>query len=136
MSKKTVILITGLTMSASKTLTPGMDTLSFGKAMEASIKSLSTIPNLEVHRFDLNHEADAESHQSVEAFRSTIRIRHYDVHLIGAGLKNIPRLTCLFETLVNELVASSDGKARLLFSTNGADHLEVIKRGCPELLEA
>lgn len=125
-------------MPATKRLNPQLDTTLFGQTLDNSIDSLKTIPGLYYQRFDLDHEAPAESPESVAAFMKAVRKGppeggEWDAHFIGAGLKLIPSLTPLFEDLVNCMIAEGKGKPKIMFSANAADHAEVVKRRLLEL---
>ena len=125
-------------MPATKRLNPQLDTIKFGQMLDASIESLDKIPGLYYQRFDLDHDAKAESTESLSSFKTAVAQGpphggQWDAHFIGAGLKLIPSLTPLFEDIVNTVVEEGKGKAKVLFSSNAADHAEVVKRGLPEL---
>ena len=139
MSRPTIsLLVTGLTMPATKRLNPQLDTTTFGQTLDKSINSLRSIPGLYYQRFDLDHEAPTESLESVAAFKKAVREGpphggQWDAHFIGAGLKLIPSLTPLFEDLLNTIVTEGRGKPRIMFSANAADHADVVRRRLPEL---
>ena len=138
MSRPINLLITGLTMPATKRLNPQLDTALFGQTLDKSIDSLKSIPGLYYQRFDLDHEASADSAESVDSFMKAVRTGppqggRWDAHFIGAGLKLIPSLTPLFEELVNFIVTEGNGKQRILFSANAADHEQVVRRRLIEL---
>lgn len=138
MSRPISLLITGLTMPATKRLNPKLDTTLFGQTLDDSIKSLGTIPGLYYQRFDLDHEAPAESPESVASFKEAIKAGppqggEWDAHFFGAGLKLIPSLTPLFEDLLNTVVTEGKGRSKIMFSANAADHMEVVSRRLLEL---
>ncbi len=138
MSRSINLLITGLTMPATKRLNPQMDIAAFEKALDHSISSLNAVPGLYYQRFDLDHEASSESSESVTAFKKTVGEGppyggKWDAHFIGAGLKLIPSLTPLFEDILNTAISTNEGKSKIMFSANAADHLAVVKRALPEL---
>ena len=125
-------------MPATKRLNPQLDTIRFGQTLDSPIDSLKSIPGLYYQRFDLDHEAPAESPESVASFKKATKEGPphggvWDAHFIGAGLKIIPSLTPLFEDLINTIVTEGEGKPKLLFSANAADHAEVVKLGLPDL---
>ena len=138
MSRPVSLLITGLTIPATKRLNPQLDTTLFGQTLDRSIDSLKSIPGLYYQRFDIDHEAPAESPESMASFMNVVRQGtpeggEWDAHFIGAGLKIIPSLTPLFEDLVNFIIAEGKGKPKIMFSANAADHAEVARRRLPEL---
>lgn len=138
MSRTINLLVTGLTMPATKRLNPQLDTTLFGQTLDESIDSLKPMPGLYSQRFDFDLEAPAESPESMGAFKKAVRKGpsgggEWDAHFIGAGLKAIPSPTPLVEELVNFVVAEAKGQPRLLFSANAADHAQVVSRRLPEL---
>lgn len=138
MSRRISLLITGLTMPATKRLNPNLDTAAFGKTLDTSIDGLKAIPGLYYQRFDLDHEAPAESPESVAAFKKVVKDGppqggEWNAYFLGAGLRIIPSLTPLFEDLVNTIIVQGKGKAKVMFSANAADHVQVVKRVLPEL---
>lgn len=138
MSRPINLLITGLTMPATKRLNPQMDITAFAQTLDKSIDSLKSLSGLNYHRFDLDPEASSESAESMASFMKTVRDGpaqggQWDAHFIGAGLKLIPSLTPLFEDLLNTIVAEGKNKPRIMFSSNAADHLEVVRRRLSEL---
>ena len=107
-------------MPASKRLNPKLDTTAFGQGIDKSVDSLKSIPGLYYHRFELDHEAPADSPESVAAFLKTVQKGtpeggEWDAHFFGAGLRLVPALTPLFEELVNIVVAEGKGKPKILF---------------------
>lgn len=138
MSQPTTLLVTGLTMEYSKSLSPEMDTVRFGKMLEASMATLDGVPNLDNHRFDLDPREPDDSPASTESLMKVLRAGppqggHWDAHLIGAGVRRIPQLAELLEDIVNTAVTASGGRSKFLFSATGGDHWDVVKRGFPEL---
>ena len=125
-------------MATTKRINANIDIVKFGKALDDSLNSLTTVPSLSFHRLDLDPNTPPESTESVESFKSLVRNGplqggEWDAHIIGAGLRVIPSLTLLFEDLMNTIVSTSKTEPKLMFSANAADHLEVVKRRTTEL---
>lgn len=138
MSRPVSLLITGLTMPATKRLSPQLDTVAFGQKIDTSIERLKAIPGLYYHRFDLDHEAGPDSPESVAAFNKLVgegppHGGEWDAHFFGAGLRLIPALTPLLEDLVNTAFEAGKSKPKVMFSANAADHLEAVRRRLPYL---
>lgn len=138
MPNPTTLLIIGLNMEATKRMSPELDTIKFGEGVEASMDSLNGVTNLLQVRFELDPILPGDAPESTQSLDKVINAGPpsggpWDVVLFGGGVRRLAPLTELFESLVNKAIVASAGRSKLLFSSNGLDHWDVVRRGCPEL---
>lgn len=139
MSRQISLLIVGLDFQVAKKIAPpNVDMDKMGPVIQSHMDLLDQVPNLYKRIFFLDDTAPAESDKSIEAYKKIVREGpphggHWDGQLIGGGLKNGAPMVPVLEDVINSTAASSNGKTKSLFVSNGMDQWEAVKRGFPEL---
>ncbi|KAI9714909.1 MAG: hypothetical protein M1820_000198 [Bogoriella megaspora] len=70
-----------------------------------------------------------ERDDDVEYAKATIKEKDWDTIVIGAGIRTIPELTLVWETLLNAAHLALPNKL-LCFNSNPADVLDAVRRVC------
>ena len=125
-------------MNYSKRMSPGMDEIAFGTMLDKSILTLKRVKNFNVTRFELDPDTPDSHPESTASLKNLMKQGppqggQWDAHLIGAGVRRMPQIVELFEEITNSIIATSGGRARVLFLQKGDDHLECVRRVLPEL---
>ncbi|KAJ8607780.1 hypothetical protein MRB53_040076 [Persea americana] len=139
MSNKIVnILVVGLNYNAASRLNPSLTKESFAKIV-SSMDKLDGKPGLKIRVAAIDPELKEDDADSVPSLLRTIESgpqqgEHWSAVLIGSGVRLLPPMVPVLENIVNTTSSSSEGRIKILFSTDAVDHGVVIKRGFPGLL--
>ena len=135
---KVSVMLLGLDLTYAPQLDASFDVAKFGAIIDMSIGTLDHVPNLYIHRFQLDPHAPVSASNSMAAYSKLCvdgppHGGRWSGVFVGFGLRTLMPMTEVFEQVVNDVVLNSKGQTKLLFGASGDDHWGVVRRNFPEL---